>query len=488
MLIMNSERPAGPPHGGGERCAVGLAAFCAQWFAQVGIQSEKNAVGAQLRQDHDRIVEFLRECFDEVAAPGVITTAEAAARAAAEFRARQVAAIVVVDVFWSEDQPLVALLDGCSEVPLILWNYHPTGRMPAHLTADDLFRFSGTVGLLQNSVPLQRRNAKFCIVAGTPGSPALRDELRQHARALQIVRGLRGAVIGRIGGPCPCMTGTRADADVLHSRLGLRLREISSSEYAAACRDVAGDRQTAMCGRLQSRYPVQGVNEKTLRLACRNTLALDDLAAEHGLSALAIQDLDEELHRLAGIRPCLCPPAAAERGVAFGMEGDVNATAGMLVAMRASGEPCLFGELFTYDPVENLLLMGHAGVQDPRLAAEGCLRLVPDAEYRNSDTCEGAWQEFIMAAGPVTCASLYDTGAGYRLTVFEGESVGAPCRLDGFAHALVRLDQPVEPLISRLVERGMMQHFAVARGRLTGILAKWCKLGGVEFWDAHGGR
>ena len=339
--------------------------------------------------------------------------------------------------------------------------------------------------MLQGSVPLQRRNAKPCLVAGTPGDPVLREELRQYGMAATIVQTMRGGAVGRIGGPCPCMTGTHVDGKALQSHFGIRLHDISSAEYAAACKAVGHDRPDAMHNQLIHRHPVQGVSETTLKLACRNTLALDDLVARHGLNAVAIQDLDEDLHRLAGIRPCLCPPASAERGVAFGMEADVNATIGMLAAMRASGGPCLFGELFTYDPMENLLLMGHAGVHDPRLAATGSLRLVPDAEYRNSDNCEGTWQEFIMAAGPVTCVSLYDTGAEYRMTVFEGESVGAPIRLDGFAHAVVRLDQSVELLISRLVERGMMQHFAVAHGHLTGILAKLCKLSGIEFWEAR---
>mgnify|MGYP001571461934 CR=1 FL=1 len=443
-------------------------------------------MGAHLRNDHARIVDFLKQCFDEVVAPGVITTAEEAGRAGAVFKERNVAALVIVHVFWSEDQPLIALLDGCRELPMILWNYHPTGHMPTHLTADDLFRFSGTVGLLQGSVPLQRRNAKPCLVAGTPGNPVLREELRQYWLAAGIAQAMRGGVVGRIGGPCPCMTGTHVDGKVLQSRLGIRLHDISSAEYAAACAAVGRDRQDAMHDQLVLRHPVQGVSEKALKLACRNTLALDDLVARHGLHAVAIQDLDEDLHRLAGIRPCLCSPLSTESGVAFGMEADVDSTVGMLVAMRASGGPCMFGELFTYDPHENLVLMGHAGVHDPRLAAAGSLRIVPDAEYRNSDTCEGTWQEFILAAGPVTCVSLYDTGAGYRMTVFEGESVGGPIRLDGFAHALVRLDQPVAPLISRLVERGMMQHFAVARGHLTGVLAKWCRLSGVEFWEARG--
>ena len=218
-----------------------------------------------------------------------------------------------------------------------------------------------------------------------------------------------------------------------------------------------------------------------MRLACRNTLALDVLAEERGLGALAIQDLNPELHRLAGTRPCLCPPRCAERGIPVAMESDLNTSLGMLAAMIAAGAPAMYTEIFTYDAAENVLLMGHAGVHNPALAKSGSVRIVPDAEYRQADRVEGAWLEFILAAGPVTCVSLYDTGAGYRLLVFDGKSLGGRLRLEGYAHALVRPALPATALLERLVRRGLTQHFAVVPGRVGGILEKWARLAGIEF-------
>jgi L-arabinose isomerase len=141
----------------------------------------------------------------------------------------------------------------------------------------------------------------------------------------------------------------------------------------------------------------------------------------------------------------------------------------------------MYTEVLTFDPQENVLLMGHAAVHDPRLASPEGVTLVPDAEYRHSDRLEGAWQEFIMAEGPVTCVSLYDAGHGYRLTAFEGASLGGPRRLEGYAHALVCPDVHVLELLPRLVRRGMTQHFGVVPGRIASVLAKWCTLAGIEF-------
>lgn len=463
---------------------VGLAAMSAAWFDEVGLQGQASGLAATVQSDFAAATAELRRSFGDVVAPGIISTVEAAAAAARQFADASVDAIVLLHLMWSEDPPLAALLEACRGLPVILWNYHPTGALPAYLSTDDLFRHSGTVGALQGSAVLERLRVRPLIVAGSPGEAELRRQLADVAAGLRIHREMMGMPAGRIAGMCPVMAGTAVDEAALESQLGARLVEIGAEEYAAACHAVSGTRVRQHLALVRSRHRVEGVSDASLQLACRNTLALDDLVARHGLGAVGIQDLDPDLHRLAGIRPCLCPPLSADLGVPYGMEADLNATLGMLAAMRASAAPALYTEVFTFDPGANLLLMGHAGVHDPRLASDEGVTIVPDYEYRHSDELEGAWQEFIMAPGPVTCVSLYDSESGYRLTTFEGESVGGPKRLQGFAHALVRPVVPVVPLLNRLLRAGLTQHFAVARGHLSGALSQWCRLSGIQYRSA----
>ncbi len=463
---------------------VGLAALCAGWFKEVGLQGESSELAATLQADYARMVGALGECFAQVVAPGVISSVAEAEQAVARFRAERVDALVLVHIMWSEDQPLLAVLDGCRGLPLLLWDYHPTGSLPAWLRTNDLFRMSGTVGMLQGSAPMQRLGVRFQMVAGVPGDPALGQALREYGRALAMRREFQSLAAGQIAGRCEVMTGTYVNPEALERALGVRLVAITAAEYAAACEAVANERVDGFYRDQVARFPVAGVSEASLRLACRNTLALDDLVLKYDLGAVGIQDLDPELHRLAGIRPCLSPPVSAGRGVAFAMEGDLNTGLGVLAAMRAAGEPVMYTEVFTYDPQEGTLLMGHAGVHDPRLAGEGGVTIVPDAEYQYADRAEGAWLEFIMAPGPVTCVSLYDTGQGYRLTAFEGLSLGGPRRVQGFAHAVVRPAVPARELLARLVRRGMTQHFAVVPGHVASILEKWCRVSGLEcHWE-----
>jgi L-arabinose isomerase len=271
------------------------------------------------------------------------------------------------------------------------------------------------------------------------------------------------------------------DDDALSRILGVKRVAVSAEEYASLCEEVTTSETERYCAELRSRFEVCDVSETSLRLAARNTLALDTLVERHGLGAVAIQDLDDDLHRLVGTRPCLYPPRSLARGIVFSAEADLNTALGMLAASRAAEAPSMYSEIFTFDSHENLLLMGHAGIHDPRLADSDSVRIVPDLEYRHADPVEGAWMEFVLAPGPVTCVSLYDTGAGYRMTVFEAESLGQPRRLDGWGHAVVRPRLEVVDLLSRLVRQGLTQHFAIVHGSVTAVLRLWCDLMGVEF-------
>jgi len=458
---------------------IGLAALCASWFQEVGLQD--HTVSSTIQDDYKALVQALSLAFDKVVAPGVISTEPEVRQALEAFHQEPIDALLLVHILWSEDQPLMALLEGLPETPVLLWNYYPTKALPDYLSIPDMFRRSGTVGLLQSSAVLQRRGVAFDLVTGTPEDEELRRELEEYATALTIRRRLSGMRAGRIAGRCEVMTGTFVDEQALRARLGVQLVDITAEEYAACCQQVPEADVEDLCTSLQAQFPLLEVSAASLRLACRATLALDILVQQYDLGVLAIQDLDPTLHHLVETRPCLCPPYCAKHGIPIVMESDLTTGLGLLAATMAAAAPGMYTEIFTFDATTNLLLMGHAGVHNPALAAPGPVRIIPDAEYRYVDAVEGAWFEFILAAGPVTCVSLYDAGDRYRMITFYGASQGEPLRLEGYAHAVVQTEVPVTQLLPRLVRRGLTQHFAVVPGWVAGVLEKWARLAGVEF-------
>ena len=156
------------------------------------------------------MVEFLSSCFDEVIAPGILSFPEDVAHLTQTFEKEQPDAVILVHIVWSEDPVLLKFLDRWRGTPVWLWNYHPTGALPARLTVDDLFRFSGTVGMLQGSAPLQKRGLRFEVMNGSPatrrsGRIYRNVTRRSHAREFRCLRA------GQLAGRCEAMTGTFVD-------------------------------------------------------------------------------------------------------------------------------------------------------------------------------------------------------------------------------------------------------------------------------------
>lgn len=463
-----------------ERPKAGAALLSAEWFLNVGLQADPAAAAeADLR----RVRAALEPHFDLVD-PGPISSRGQAERAARLFRAEGVELLILVHVQWSEDGPLVRLLRELADLPVLVWCYNPYPALPARMTPGELFRASGAVGFLQGSVPLARMGVKFGYVFGHPEDPRLAAELAEYARVFAARAALRALRIGRVGPRSECMTGSWTDEFRLLARLGVSLVPVSAWRLAEEAEAIGEPAVLGFVRELKSRYPVRGVSDRSLQTAARASLAVAAVAEKERLGAVAIEDLDPELHRLLKTRPCLWVPALGEAGVVVGMENDFVSTLGMWLTRRLGGSPPLYTEIFTFDQQANCLLFGHAGMQDPALAGGNPITLVADAEYQASDEVEGAWMHFAARPGRVTAVSLFAAADNYRLAGFQGEVLpveGAEGKLAGFAHALVRIERPLADFFRAAGGLGMSQHFALSYDEVAGGLEKLAHVLGLEW-------
>jgi L-arabinose isomerase len=316
----------------------------------------------------------------------------------------------------------------------------------------------------------------FSYVFGHPEDAGLAAELAEHARAFALRAGLSCLRIGQLGPRCQAMAGGWVDEFGLLSRLGLSLVPLSAGRLAQEADSLPAREVEAYLRDLKARYAVDGVSDRSLELAARASLALASLAAREALGALAIEDLNPELHRLLKTRPCLWVPALGQSGIVVGMEADIGATLGLWLARQAGQSSPMYTEIFTYDRQANALLFGHAGIHDPALAGDGEVRLVPDAEYAASDEVEGAWLSFAAKPGPVTAVSLFAGAERCRLAAFRGEVLPTRGKLEAFPHALVRIERPLAEFFEKASRLGLTQHFALSYDPVAGTLEKLSRL------------
>jgi L-arabinose isomerase len=349
------------------------------------------------------------------------------------------------------------------------------------MTMTDLFRASGPVGALQASGPLKRLGRRFGFAFGPAGDPAAIRPIAAFCRAARVARALRRVAIGVLPYRCDQMTGTYVDEFRLRKELGPELKYLSILDYKTFCDEVAPARVEQFLHELRARYPLSAsVTAAGLERAARASLGLAGLVERHHLDALALEDVNEELHRLVGLRPCLAVPELSARAV-VSMEADVSAAAGLWILRELTGQAPMYTEIFTCDLRENALLMGHAGMHDaPRLVESPADILIePDGEYAESEP-DSAWMRFRARGGPVTLLSIFCDVERFKLVIARGEAVGGPPRLLGSPHIYVKIKPPLADFFEQAIRTGMTQHWAVVHAEVVDELQALAGILGLD--------
>lgn len=443
-----------------EKATLGLILLRAEWFDRVvALPDLVEAVGADQRE----IEASLRPHF-ELAGVWVINSTASLERALAGIRSTDVDLFVLCYQVWAEDFYLMPLVQAIGRRPLTVWCYLPWQRPPRPLSFTGVLRASGPVGTLEGLGTLRNLGVRYAFIQGSPGDPRLLRDLSVQARAAQLCRKLRSARIGLLPGRNEQMQSTFVDEFRLLADFGPTVIPIAVAELARKAESVPEEQVHAYLDHLSGHYPVRGVTMETLALAARASLGLAQIAVENNLDVLSFNDIVSEVHTALCLRPCLFPPLLMDADIPVGLEGDLGAATALFILHRLAGPPLLFAEFWYWDEIENVIVGGHAGPQDPRIAREGTAWISHDYEFAQSDASEGAHFQFIARPGRVTLLQLRGTPGGWQAILATGETLDTEPWLEGYPHAVVRLDAPVDRFLRAVARVGSTQHWIIAYG------------------------
>jgi L-arabinose isomerase len=457
-----------------KRPSVGLILLRAEWFDSVvalpelveGIQSDTDSLTAAFPTELD------------LARTWVVNSTTSLNSCIGELHTLRLDLVLLTFQVWAEDfflQPLVEALQG---QPLAVWCYQPATSPPRPANFVDVLRFSGPVGTLEGLGTLRNLGASFAFLVGAPGSPEFNAGLMAEAQAGCVHQALRKAHIGLLPSHNEQMQSTFVDEFRLRADLGPLVEYLSVGELDRAAQAVTQAELDNYMDDLHSKYPIRGVHPETLARAARASLGLGRLALDHQLDVLSLNDISTELHAVLGLRPCFSPfKIMNEAGVLFGLEGDLGAATAMLVLNRLTGSPVFFTEFWFWDEKNNLLVGGHAGVQDPHLARPGELYISQDYEYCQSDATEGANYQFACRPGRITLLQLrWSAGGRWQAIACTGKVVDQPAWIEGYPHAIIQPDVNVLDFFKQAAEVGTTQHWIMAYGDVLAAVQSWCRL------------
>lgn len=452
------------------------------WFREVGLQSGESDLTATVENRSREVMRRLDEIVDAEYA-GVLYSVARAKEAGIAASAADVDGVLVIPLMWCEDQIVRAALAPLGGLPLLLWTFAPTATLPQTLSFHQMLEGSGSVAALQLSGMLKRERRDYYSVVGHMADESVYREIAAVAWSFAIKRRLAGRRIGVLPFRCDQMSTTYVDEMKLRSRYGVELDYIQVSELAQAAANASSTARARVREYLQGIGARIDVDETDLEEGIRYAVALEAIATDHALDALAINDVIAELHEVTGLRPCLPNPRLTETGVAVSMEADVAAAVAMTMLWELCAAPPFYTEVFNIDFEANALLLGHAGYHDPTLRdPDGPLSVVPDVEYEETDRFGGASIYFKYKPGPVTVVNSVWSEGGLSWTAFEAHSLPGPAKLAANCHLFCRpTGGDVGRMIHRAVERGVSQHWIVVPGHRAEELSVMCRAVGVSY-------
>lgn len=458
---------------------IGLIITANEWFWKYKMFGDKFL--EEINQDVKSIISKLSE-FMEIVDAGIVLNEEQAVEATRRVEQEGVDALIICPIIWASDIIFLRILKEISrETPILLWFYSPYEKLPAFLNVSDFIKATGTVGALQFTHILKRSRRKVIAVIGGKEDAETIKEIYEYAKAGKVIKDLKKMKIGLLPWRYQDIANTWCDEFKIETVLGPKIYRISSYELFRTSQSIPENEVESFVNQLKEKYEVK-VSEKSLRVSARASLALARVFDKYDLNAIAIQDLDDEIHEMLKTRPCLYVPSIFEKGRVVSMEGDVHTLIAMLILKVITGQPVLFSEIYTFDKNENIMLMGHTTMLDINMARNPKeIKIIPDCEYEKFDEVEGAYMYFTCKEGPVTMLSLVDEVDSYRIVVGKGYSlpISEP-RIEGYSHMVVRTNSPVDVFLKEAAKAGAGQHWAVTYGDHVSALRKFAELSGLN--------
>ncbi len=454
---------------------IALILLRAEWFdSVVALPELVNAV----QEDEQALFNSLLHSF-EIAAGWVVNSSASLQDCAQEIKSLDVDLFIIAFQVWAEDFYLAPLVESIAGRALAVWCYLPWERPPQPASFIQVLRGSGPVGTFEALGTLRNSGVKFAFTYGSPGSIRVQQDLLVAARAARVRRRLRKARFGLLPARNEQMQSTFVDEFRLHFELGPQVQYLSVAALANRAASLEHYEVQEFLQYLQASYSIKGVSPQDLELAARASLGLAHLAVDHQLDVLSIDDITPELHETLGLRPCLTPPFLDQHESVLSLEGDLGAATALFILRQLGAIPALFVEIWFWDEASNVIIGGHAGIQDPRVADPDQVWISHDYEFAQSDRSRGAHFQFIARPGRVTLLQIRGTPQGWQALMVTGQALDSPPHLEGYPHAAIQLDPSIDTFVRKVAQLGSTQHWIMAYGNFRSEVQAICELASI---------
>ena len=459
-----------------ENSRIGLVLLRSSWTG-CGVPEE---LAGQVESHGQAIVERLDQRYD-IHGPYVVSTLDSVRDCIRALNDTDLDLIVLAFQTWVEDDTLQALLKMPCACPIVVWNVLPWRRMPRPVPFTGVLRSTGAVSAFGALGSLRDQDIPFLFTWGAVDDPRLLRDLDVAARAAQLRGSLRRARFGLLPPHQPIPRPLQVEESRLLADMGPYVDHISLESYRHAVDDVPRSEIDAYLADLRAQVVIEGVAGETLEQAARQTLAMKAIAEARRLDLLALDyaavELQDEYSNRPGLYPFLGAPE--DRPVEAPLiqpEPDLGAATANYVLSRLTGAPAMFLEFWYWDEALNQIVGGHGGPQDLALGAQGQVLITRDFHACLDENIHGAQVQMIARSGRVTIFQMRAAADGWQAVAASGMVLESRPVVEGYPHALLRLDAQIDHFLNRLARVGATQHWLMGYGSVLHELETFCQM------------
>jgi L-fucose isomerase len=355
----------------------------------------------------------------------------------------------------------------------------------------------GLGGLLGAAAGLEQTGLLCEKVYGSLEDPKTAGRLMTFCRAAHAVSGLRGGVMGLIGGRSIGMVTGEANPDLYYSVFGLDVDHFDQSEILRRAALVPDEKVEKAFRWLEGHlgniaFDGQKLTPANLKTQIRHYHAVKEIIGERQFDFVAVKchyEMSEYYSTQCLGAAFLNDPYdwdGEKEPTVFACEADADGAVTMQILKLISGKPVIFTDLRHYDARNDLMVLCNCGAMstwyakrsgrpEENLKAVKIMPVIP--KYGGS----GGHVQFIGAEGPMTFARLFRRAGRFQMTIFQAELESFPeTKLNetcpAWPHLFARLSAPAQTLIPCLGSN----HIHGVAGDFRAELTKFCALTGIR--------
>ncbi len=351
----------------------------------------------------------------------------------------------------------------------------------------------GLGGMLGASGAMEQVGRACEKVYGSLDDPDVMDRLMVFCRSAHAVNGLRGRVLGLIGGRSIGMVTGEASPDLYNSIFGIDVDHFDQLEIIRRSPLVPEDRVEHAYNWIKSQvksieFDSKKLTQDTLKQQIRTYYATKSIIEERQFDFVAVKchyEMSEYYFTQCLSAAFMNDPYdwdGKKEPMVFACEADADGALTMQILKLLSGKPVIFTDLRHYDYDNDVMVLCNCGAMSTWYTRQSDnpsenlkeVTLVPVIEKYGGDGCH---VKYIAGESQMTFARLFRKSGQFYMTIFTGHNQNFPTEklnetCPAWPHMFVKLSVPPDELIRNLGSN----HIHGVAGDYVAELKKFCEM------------